>query len=362
MTRLELFMEQRRRRFGTANPERIRLAHWEYMVRSKASPYWVRDGLGVDVLPSEPDWCFDRMGMSRTPMPDGRIICIAGEHEDSYDPDFCIYNEVVVLRPAAGQSAPTEQDGEVEIYGYPEAVFQPTDFHSATLIGEDIYLVGSLGYEQQRRPGETPVFRLDTRRYSMTQIATSGPCPGWIWEHYAEFDAARNAIVVRGGKRDDGVRLAPHHGAHRFLLAEGRWEVISENERHRRFVMTAAPVEEFEEPTADAFKPSRVPYAWLGTRERGVDEHSISVQQVRVIFREFYTYVEVLVEGELPDEVVSSLLADVSANLSRATRAQWAVEQVESFDRPETPDEMGKWLEEQRKWFEENRGNSGGPS
>ena len=58
------------------------------------------------------------MGQSQTELPDGRLICVAGEHEDSYDPDFHIYNDVVVFDPS----------GEYEIYGYPQNVFPPTDF------------------------------------------------------------------------------------------------------------------------------------------------------------------------------------------------------------------------------------------
>lgn len=45
-----------------------------------------------------PDWpfspvrCFQRFGSTVTVLPDGRLVHIGGEHEDEYDPDFCIYN------------------------------------------------------------------------------------------------------------------------------------------------------------------------------------------------------------------------------------------------------------------------------
>jgi hypothetical protein len=61
-----------------------------------------------------------------------------GEHEDHYDPDFFIHNDVVVRTP----------DGEVAIYGYPTEVFLPTDFHTATLLPASIVLIGSLGYRK----------------------------------------------------------------------------------------------------------------------------------------------------------------------------------------------------------------------
>ena len=43
-----------------------------------------------------PYWSWDRFGRTSTTLPDGRIVHIAGEHEDYYDNDFCIYNDVVV--------------------------------------------------------------------------------------------------------------------------------------------------------------------------------------------------------------------------------------------------------------------------
>src|SRR5262245_54182637 len=122
----ELFDAQRRPRFGTANPERMQLAFWEWMIRgddiptadegiigqygpskragilkSVYGPYRARD---LDQVPLNRDdgpiWTFDRMGQTRTELPDGRVVCIDGEHEDHYDPDFCIYNDVVVFGPA----------------------------------------------------------------------------------------------------------------------------------------------------------------------------------------------------------------------------------------------------------------------
>lgn len=193
---------------------------------------------GACVFP-EPDWCFLRFGATRTAMPDGRIVCIGGEHEDFYHPDFCIYNDVVVLRPA-GMETVTEDSGAVEIYGYPEDVFPPTDFHSATLVGERIYIIGRLGYAGTRQAGVTPVYALETRGYRMEALAPTGPAPGWVYEHHASYDAARHAITVRGGKVYDGraQKGDPDHlAAHRLWLDGLRWELINAAEPRRRFVM-----------------------------------------------------------------------------------------------------------------------------
>lgn len=53
-------------------------------------------------------WCNDRFGASLTQLLDGRFIQIGGEHEDHYDPDFCIYNDVIVF----------DGRGNFQIYGY----------------------------------------------------------------------------------------------------------------------------------------------------------------------------------------------------------------------------------------------------
>ena len=139
----DLFESQRQRRFGTQNPERMPLRFWEWMIRNSEDartrdvgpPRETRPQLGhtpTDLrryfgqegdYSAGPIWNFDRMGATRTPHPDGRMICIGGEHEDHYDPDFCIYNDVVVL----------DLDGSIAIYGYPNDLFPPTDFHTATL-------------------------------------------------------------------------------------------------------------------------------------------------------------------------------------------------------------------------------------
>lgn len=78
MTRT-LFESQQRRRFGTANPERMPLAFWEWMVRkseegrirdwteesesSGHTPYQLRVLFGQEGDYSKgPVWTFDRMG------------------------------------------------------------------------------------------------------------------------------------------------------------------------------------------------------------------------------------------------------------------------------------------------------------
>jgi ankyrin repeat protein len=177
------------RRFGTANPERMREPFWDAMIRSGVSAYEAARAFHPgDPHAFSPVWCAQRFGQSITRLPDGRVVQIAGEHEDYYDADFCIYNDVFVHTPG----------GSITLYGYPEAVFPPTDFHTATLVGDAIYLIGSLGYMGTRRYGQTPVYRLDTRSFRMERLEPAGEAPSWIHEHRADLVSPAE-IRISGG-------------------------------------------------------------------------------------------------------------------------------------------------------------------
>lgn len=337
------FERECKRRYGVSNPERMRVATWEWMVRQGGGPYPVRMELGLEpnygscteelCRPNaNPDWCFSRFGMSRTTIPDGRIICVAGEHEDWYDPDFCIYNDVVVLRPDPGATAVTLQSGGVEIYGYPESVFPPTDYHSATLIGEGLILIGRLGYPGTRLQAVTPVVALDTRSYRIEQVATTGPCPGWIYRHYASYDPSRHAIAVRGGRIEvaGAQEETPHLSVHWLYLDGFRWELINRRETHRRFIFSCSDDsnDAFCGPTADSFRVKTVPCDWFPPEDHGVDTYYVDVQHVRVSFEDFLTEVRALVEGDLPLDVTDQIMAEVTSNLCDTTGSPWTVQEV----------------------------------
>jgi hypothetical protein len=197
----EEFAAQRQPRRGRANPERMHMSVWEWLVGSGLNAWQAAQRFNApSALEVGPGWCFDRFGCSRTTLPDGRIVRIAGEHEDYYDPDFYIYNDVVVLHA----------DGAVEIYGYPEDIFPPTDFHSATLIEGEIWIVGGLGYTDQRRPGTTPVHVLDVDSLAIRSIPTTGHGPGWLFRHTAEHIDAVGGIVVQRGVVETDTESRDH--------------------------------------------------------------------------------------------------------------------------------------------------------
>jgi ankyrin repeat protein len=181
----------RSRRFGGQNPEKMNNIFWEGMIRSGVNAYQAGKMFGIENRfdgQYTPIWCAQRFGQSVTLLTDGRIMQVAGEHEDHYDPDFCIYNDVFVHSP----------EGSVTIYGYPESMFPPTDFHTATLVGNYIYLIGSLGYPNCRLYGETPVYRLDTTSSQIERVETTGTRPGWIYKHRAMLIGAHEIRIFGG--------------------------------------------------------------------------------------------------------------------------------------------------------------------
>jgi ankyrin repeat protein len=183
------FRNGRSRRFGTQNPEEIFDPFWKGMIRAGINAYQAAqlfEGQTDEI--NSPVWCAQRFGQSITLLPDGRIVQIGGEHEDSYDQDFCIYNDVFVHEP----------DGTIHIFGYPESIFPPTDFHTATLAGEHIYIIGSLGYQGTREYGQTPVFRLNTRTFRIEPVNARGEVPGWIYQHRATQPAVHEIRILGG--------------------------------------------------------------------------------------------------------------------------------------------------------------------
>jgi hypothetical protein len=320
-------------RFGQMNPEWINNPGWEYMVRTRQSASAARNEheVGSDFGEAR-DFCFDRLGSSLTPMADGRMILIGGEHEDYYDPDFIIFNDVVVLRPAAGDKQVTLDEGSVEIYGYPRELFPPIDFHSATLVGDKIYIIGGLGYSEDRRFNTTPVFSLDTTSYRMERVNVAGLAPGWIYQHFASFEADRNAIAVRGGMVTHGPADENHvsHSAfYRLHLDQHAWELVSPRERHRRFWFQSQKnaLVEIEEVVG----PVMVDACWLPGREDDLaPKYHLAFDGVRVKFNGF-SGLRMRVEGELPTGLVDGWVASIKRRLEETTSTGWSVEEVDDW-------------------------------
>ncbi|WP_146168161.1 Kelch repeat-containing protein [Pseudomonas mangrovi] len=209
-------------RRGGKNPESSSNPLWDWLIRTRLSAFCANDMLnGPSAFDEGPTWCFDRFGQSETQLADGRTVWIAGEHEDFYDPDFYIYNDIVVMEPS----------GETQVFIYPTTAFPPTDFHSATAVGDKIILIGNLGYLSERHVGQTQVLVVDTRDWSVCPIQTNGPAPGWLHRHTAELQDGAS-ILVSGGKlfRGEKVGLVESIDDWAFHLEEWRWERLTDRQ------------------------------------------------------------------------------------------------------------------------------------
>lgn len=201
---------------GKRNPTAFDNPFYLEMIRSFDSAYAgmkTHGSITRDPCGPGPIFSFDRFGRTVTRLPDGRLVLIAGEHEDSYDTNFCIYNDVCVL----------DGEGGVEYFAYPVEDFPPTDFHTATLMEDHILIIGCLGYPKQRQEGVTQVLRLDLHTWRVTPVETTGDNPGWLSRHEAAL--VNDEIVVSGGKVEPGYRDL--RGVHALDLRKMHWRKIS---------------------------------------------------------------------------------------------------------------------------------------
>jgi hypothetical protein len=359
----ELFVKWRTPRSGSANPERMNNPVWEWLVRSKLSAYQATQRFGgPSALKAGPGWCFDRFGQSLTKLPDGRVVLVAGEHEDSYDPDFYIYNDVVVQHP----------DGTLDIYGYPREKFSPTDFHSATLVSNRLVFIGNLGYPDDRRPGRTPVMVLDLKTFAMTEAKTSGTPPGWIHAHKATLSEDGGSILLQGGKLDRGEdkSLVENIDEWRLRLADWSWQRLTDRcwpqwevrrkdgglnhlmayqqavwakrmpslqkqliEMNRQFKLPSLEEQLGGLPDLELFpklyRPSMV-HEEVSQSKEGYGVHRIKVEGVVVRYVQAMDSIQVTVEGNLPQPVLDALSADLLGKFCKLECAPCELIKVET--------------------------------
>ncbi len=202
---------------GNANPENQTNAVWSWLIQTQAWPHAAHKAAGSGEKRS-PGWSFSRFGQSETKLPDGTIVYIGGEHEDHYDPDFYIYNDVVVVGP----------DGSIAILDYPTDIFPPTDFHSATLLEDEILIIGGLRHPGDRDPRETLVFRLWLSDFSMHRVVTQGEAPPWLYGHQAELDPQGKKILCSGGQvaHQPTERAVENLTTWEFDLVSNSWSAL----------------------------------------------------------------------------------------------------------------------------------------
>jgi hypothetical protein len=193
-----LFRRWQKARRGTVPAEDMTNPVWEWLFRGRIDPYHANElfkgrapqFLGTPDVPNEPRWAGCRMGQSRTELSDGRVFWIAGEHEDYYDPDFFIYNDVIIEYPHR----------ELKVIGYPVETFRPTDFHSATATpSEDAILI----------------------------MESFGNQPGWIHKHHAALSEDGLSIVVHGGEVLTSAGFVENIDEWSLSLADFRWSRLT---------------------------------------------------------------------------------------------------------------------------------------
>jgi len=217
----EEYLAAKTRRFGRHMAEETNFPFWLSMIRSGENSWRARTLFdNTELEENQPVWCYQRYGRTTTVMDDGRIIEIGGEHEDYYDPDFCIYNDVTVF----------DGKGGIRIFSYPpKDVFPPTDFHTATLVGKYIYIIGSLSYADLVKHETTPVYRLDTKTYEISAVKTHGTMPGWLSRHKAHL-SPDNKIGITGGKlivaNAEGHDYVDNVQAWQLCLNTFRWSAV----------------------------------------------------------------------------------------------------------------------------------------
>lgn len=359
-----VFRQWRDARRGTKPAEKLTNPYWAWLIQSEASSWAANEHFkGPSSFRSQPAWSAERFGQSATKLSDGRTILVAGEHEDYYDPDFFIYNDVIIIGG----------DGGIEILGYPESVFPPTDFHSATEVGGKLVLIGNLGYREQRDPKKTPILVLDLATWEIREQASSGENPGWIHRH--EVMADGGSITVRGGEiwTGDEIGLEDNFDDWRLNLDAWTWERLTrrkvtvlemrreDGERNQLFEMgmwkmrqdvpalqSMDPFEGLElDPESRAemeksltgvvprdrlaferrYQPDGVTFQPL-PEEDSFGRHLIEVEGVRVHYAESFDGVRLTIEDELGADTVTKLRDDLKGKLERAEGARYQVIQL----------------------------------
>ena len=340
------FLAWRSPRLVGANPTRLDNPLWHWMVRTRWNAFRANELFGgPSAFDAGPMWCFDRFGKSETSLGDGRVLHIAGEHEDHYDPDFHIYNDVTVV----------DADGGVAIFGYPQADFAPTDFPTATRVGQAVWIIGRLGNPDGRVHDATPVYRLCLASMRIEAVAATGEPPGWIYRHTATLSADGRAIVVAGGERWLGTDVATRRNIDTWALdthsaawhrltrhAWQHWVMVRTDRKPNRLWDTrqeqwrlANPHPAFTSHWPDSDEPDLAALDGLyrvsgpcGPLVEGTDSGAFStvIDGLTVRFLEDRFWVEAVVEGQLGSSRLAELQAAMLVHLERIDRAPYEIE------------------------------------
>jgi hypothetical protein len=210
-------------------------------------------------------------------------------------------------------------------------VFPPTDFHTASLVGGRIIIVGCLGYPDDRRPGHTPVYSLDLADYRISEMPTAGEAPGWVFKHEADV-TPDGGIIIWGGEvieERDGERryrrnveefaLDTRSGAWRRLTSRNWLQFSIRQEDRGLFVLE-------QRPAREQLFPRGVEY----TVEPCEDWNRIRfvVRGVPVSVSVEVSDIEIIVQGELPEKLAGRIAEEVRGNAEAAIQRRCVLERV----------------------------------
>jgi hypothetical protein len=359
---VEVFRTWRNARRGTHPAENQSNPYWSWLIQSGESSWSVNQLFaGPSSFDAGPVWSAERFGQSSTTLADGRVVLIAGEHEDYYDSDFFIYNDITIRHP----------DGRIEILGFPEKNFPPTDFHTASVIDGKIIVIGNLGYPEQRKAGKTQILIVDPATWEIRQQPSTGEGPGWIHDHQATIEG--ESIIVRRGSvwTDHKNPITENFDDWRLHLSDWRWERLTQrpvtvyelsrkdgepNQLHDMAMWLFQNdhgllppleipgledenlLEELRDSTKGVppkdraafehrYHPDEVDHKLLPNTEESL-ETRIEVQGVLVRYDEDWDSVRLVIEGELPEELIRKLREDLKSKLEKASGLPYLIRQM----------------------------------
>lgn len=105
----------------SANPEFRTSSYYSWVIANYNLPVEIRTLYGD--AESGPVWTFNRMGMSLDVLQNGTRVYIGGHYGDMYEPDYHIYNDVVVITSG----------GDTVVCNYSTTVLAPICFHNTTV-------------------------------------------------------------------------------------------------------------------------------------------------------------------------------------------------------------------------------------
>jgi len=267
----------------------------------------------------------------------------------------------MTLMPSVLRSGPRKRrtvigpESSIAIHCYSQEAFPSTDFHSATRVGDAIFMVGCLGYPQQRIVGSTPVFRLALDAMTIARVETSGEAPGWIHKHTAVLSADGGALIIHGGKiwfGDDrtmqdnidawSLDVDSGHWTRLTALDWQRWTMRRVDRRPNRLWDVRQALWRRDHPRAglenmwrhddapdfDALAALYRLDETMPAPEKGSNHNDfcVVVDGVRVRFTEDLYSVQAIVEGRLSEARLDALRRKTLATLERLDGSVWEIE------------------------------------